>query len=259
MYEANGIQVLSEVVSSGDTYLTQLYALKCLGWTTNDSTKLSEPVLEKLRESVREATPEELASLVDVLQHGSEQEKEDEAILCASVATRGQPDALRDVGVVPPLIEMLKGGSALQTLWVANALGTLACSNDENRVTIVGAGGATPLVALLRTGTEEQRHQVARALGNLAIENANVAVIVREGAISPLVALVAAGTDEQKQYAAFALGNLALNIDANRVEIARDGGISALVALVAAGTDQQKEEAAFALGNLALNNDANRV
>ncbi|RLN94103.1 hypothetical protein BBJ28_00025907 [Nothophytophthora sp. Chile5] len=63
VYEANGIHVLSEVVSSGDTYLTQLYALKCLGWATNDSSKLSEPALEKLRESVREATPEELTSL----------------------------------------------------------------------------------------------------------------------------------------------------------------------------------------------------
>ncbi|RLN75521.1 hypothetical protein BBJ28_00021850, partial [Nothophytophthora sp. Chile5] len=258
MYEANGVHVLSEVVSSGDAYLTQLYALKCLGWATSDASKLSESAFEKLRESVREATPEELTSLVDVLQHGNHEEKDGGAVLCASVATRGQSDALRDVGVVPPLIEMLKGGSALQTLWAANALGTLACSNNENRVTIAGAGGTTPLVVLLRTGAEEQIHQAARALGNIAINNANVAVIVREEAISPLVTLVRLGTDEQKQFAAYTLGNLA-DSEENSAAIASEDAISPLVTLLETGTDDQKEEAAYALGRLAEDNDANRA
>ncbi|RLN13739.1 hypothetical protein BBJ28_00026396 [Nothophytophthora sp. Chile5] len=259
MYEANGIHVLSGVVNSGDAYLTQLYALKCLGCATNDSPKLSEPTLEKLRESVREATPEELASLVDVLQHGSEQEKDDGAMLCASVATRGQPDALRDVGVVPPLIEMLKGGGALQTLWAANALGTLAYRNNENRVAIAGAEGVEPMVALLRTGTEEQIHQAARALGYIADNKATCVEIAHDGGISPLVALVRTGTDEQKQWAAIALGNIAVNNDAISVEIAREGGISPLVALVRAGTDRQKQWAVYALGKLAVSNEANRT
>ncbi|RLN81961.1 hypothetical protein BBJ28_00023251, partial [Nothophytophthora sp. Chile5] len=111
MYEANAIHVLSEVVGSGDSYSAQVYAVECLNWATNDDSKLSESRFAVLRDSVRDAPPQELVSLADVLQHGSEEEKEDAAVLCASIASCGQRDALRDVGVLPPLMEMLRNGT----------------------------------------------------------------------------------------------------------------------------------------------------
>ncbi|RLN88171.1 hypothetical protein BBJ28_00023211 [Nothophytophthora sp. Chile5] len=264
MYDANGVRVLSDVVKTGGCYVAQLYALESLSWAVYSDSNLTQPEYAVLRDCVRAATTPELESVVDVLLHGTDQEKEDGLVLCASLVTRGDGDALREVGVVPPLVEIHRGGSVMQKLWATEALGNIASNSEANRVaiardrvTITRDGGISPLVALVRAGTDEQKRSAARTLGKLAENKANRMAIARDGGIPPLVALVSAGTDEQKRPSAYALGFLAKN-EANRVAIARDGGIPPLVVLVTAGTDEQKEEAAFALGNLAVN-EANRV
>ncbi|RLN92292.1 hypothetical protein BBJ28_00012145 [Nothophytophthora sp. Chile5] len=260
MYHGNGIEVLSDLVKNGGNYVVQLYALQCLSWATYYDSKVPRPEYAVLRDCVREATAPELASLLGVLLHGSDQEKEDGLVLCTSLATRGDGDALRDVGIVPPLVVLVRAGTVEQKHHSAFALGNLAANNEANCVEIAREGGISPLVALVRAGTDEQKQWAAFALGNLAANNeANCVAIARDGGISPLVALVRAGTDEQKHHAAYTLGNLAANNEANRVAIARDGGISPLVAFVRAGTDKQKQWSAIALGNLAVNNETNCV
>ncbi|RLN89472.1 hypothetical protein BBJ28_00025984 [Nothophytophthora sp. Chile5] len=259
MYDANGIRVLSDVVKTGGCYVARLYALESLSWAAYSDSKLTQLEYDMLRDCVRAATTRELESMVDVLLHGTDQEKEDGLVLCASLATRGDGGALIQVGVLSPLVEILRSGSVTQQLWATEALGTLASDNDANRVAIASEGGISPLVALVRAGTDQQKQWAAFALGRLASNNeANCVAIASEGGISPLVALVRAGTDQQKEEAAYALGNIASNNGANCVAIASEGGISPLVALVRAGTDEQKEEAAYALGSIA-SNDANRV
>ncbi|RLN73169.1 hypothetical protein BBJ28_00026245, partial [Nothophytophthora sp. Chile5] len=259
MYDTNGVRVLSDVVKTGGCYVAQLYALESLNWAAYSDSKLTQPEYDVLRDCVRAATTPELESMVDVLLHGTDEEKEDGLVLCASLATRGDGGALIQVGVLSPLVEILRSGSVTQQLWATEALGTLASDNDANRVAIASEGVISPLVALVRAGTDQQKQWAAFALGQLAYNEANCVAIASEGGIPLLVALVRAGTDEQKEEAAYALGNLALNNDANRVAIASEGGISPLVALVRAGTDEQKQRAAYALGNIAGNNDANQV
>ncbi|RLN61066.1 hypothetical protein BBJ28_00007007 [Nothophytophthora sp. Chile5] len=184
MYEANGIHVLSGVVKMGDSYTSQLYALVCLSWATNDESKLSPSIFEALRASIREATSEELVSLVDVLRLGSDEEKDDGLVLCASIATRGQRDELRDVGVMPPLVEMLRNGTASQKLWATEALGTLARGNDANCVAIAREGGIPPLVKLERTGTDVQKLEAASALDNIAKNEASRTAVAQHRALN---------------------------------------------------------------------------
>ncbi|RLN94061.1 hypothetical protein BBJ28_00026153, partial [Nothophytophthora sp. Chile5] len=189
MYEANGVRVLSGVVTTGGCYVAQLYALESLGWATFFDSKLSRSEYEVLRDCIRSATTPELESMVDVLLHGTDQEKEDGLILCAALTTRGDRDALRQVGVVPPLVEMLRSGSVMQQLWATEILGTLAANNDVNREVIAREGVITPLVGLVRVGTDDQKMFATYALGNLAVNEANQEVVARDGGISPLVAL----------------------------------------------------------------------
>ncbi|RLN60061.1 hypothetical protein BBJ28_00025982, partial [Nothophytophthora sp. Chile5] len=73
LYEADGINVLSDLVKADGDYLTQLYALECLNWVSFSDGMLSQQGLEALRGCVRKATPQELASLLNVLHHDNEQ------------------------------------------------------------------------------------------------------------------------------------------------------------------------------------------
>ncbi|RLN71167.1 hypothetical protein BBJ28_00004397 [Nothophytophthora sp. Chile5] len=256
LYEANGIQVLSDVVKRGAPFVSQVYAIKCMTWVAFDDYKLSMSDFRELLSSIREAPSEEFISLVDALQHGSEVEKDDAVVLCASIATIAQRDELREIGVVPPVIEMLRNGTNLQKLWAVVALDALACANDENCLVIGREGGFSLLVGLVQVGTDHQRQVAARTLGNLAVYIENSAAIAQEGAVVALVALLRAGDDKQKEWAVYALRHLAGNDDASGVAIVREGGIPPLVALLQSGTTDQKYQAVAMLAN--LSNDPSR-
>ncbi|KAG7396757.1 hypothetical protein PHYBOEH_001833 [Phytophthora boehmeriae] len=259
VYQANGIPILSKLVRESDSFVTQLYALHCLSWFTFIYSMMPESDFEMLRGCLRVATRSELVSLVHDLENGNTHEKEDAAILCSCMATNGNEDALRDVGVLAPLIELLEGGSPHQKLWAAEALGTLASNNGENCIEIVLGGAIGPLVSLLQSGTDMQKQEAAYALGNLAINSTeNRVEIARAGAIAPLVAFIRTVTDAQNQWAVYALGILSLNSEVNRIAIAHEGAIAPLVTLVKTGTNAQKQWAAYTLGTLAHNHD-NRV
>ncbi|KAF1783638.1 Armadillo-type fold [Phytophthora cactorum] len=272
VYKAKGIPVLTDLVRNSESFFAQLYALHCLSWFTFSYSKMRESEFEKLQECVRDPTHSEILTLLHELQHGDENVKEIAALQCSCMATRGDGDALRRVGVLPLVIGLLKDGTVNQKLWAAEVLVTLASHDDENCVAITRGGAIPPLVALLRAGTDMQKQEAAYALGNLAANNEeNRAKIAREGAIPPmvafnrvliaqegaipsLVALLRTGTRAQKQWAAYTLGNLAHN-DANRVEIMQNGAIAPLIELLRSGTAMIKQRAAFALGNLACDSD----
>ncbi|KAG2521010.1 hypothetical protein BBO99_00006935 [Phytophthora kernoviae] len=259
VYQANGIPILSKLVRESDSFVTQLYALHCLSWFTFIYSKMPESDFEMLRGCIRVATRSELTSLLHDLENENTRKKEDAVILCSCMATNGNEDALRDVGVLAPLIELLQAGTPHQKLWAAEALGTLVSNNDENCVEIVRGGAIKPLVSLLQSGTDMQKQEAAYALGNLAINrDENRVEIARAGAIAPLVSFIRAVTDAQNQWAVYALGVLSLNNEVNRIAIAHEGAILPLVKLVKAGTNAQKQWAAYTLGTLAHNDD-NRV
>jgi vacuolar protein 8 len=174
-------------------------------------------------------------------------------------------------GGIPPLVEVLRAGSAKAKEQAARALSRLAY-NDACEVLIAEAGGIAPLVELLRDGSVEAKFWVARALGHLASNNAaNKVLIAEAGGIPPLVELLRDGSTEARLWAptlgvygvsaapAMALYQLALNNKANKVAIAEAGGIPLLVELWRDGSADAKFEAARALRTLARNNDANAV
>ncbi|EGZ29009.1 hypothetical protein PHYSODRAFT_474647 [Phytophthora sojae] len=259
VYKTKGIPVLTNLVRHGETFLTQLYALHCLSWFTFSFSKLRESDFMELNNCVREPSHEEMLSLLHELQSADDEVKERAALHSSCVATSGAGDALRQLGVLPLLIEQLKDGTDNQKLWATEALVTLASDSNENSVAITRGGAIPPLVLLLRSGTDMHKQEAAYALGNLAANNeVNRAKIAREGAIPPMVEFVKSATDAQNQWAVYALGSLSLNNEENRVLIAQEGAIRPLVKLLRVGTRAQKQWAAYTLGNLA-HNDANRV
>ncbi|OWZ18513.1 hypothetical protein PHMEG_0007388 [Phytophthora megakarya] len=259
VYKTKGIPVLKSLVRNSESFFTQLYALHCLSWFTFSYSKVRESEFVELQSCVRQPTHPEILSLLHELQHEDDDVKEVAVLQCSCLATRGDGDALRRVGVLPPVIEQLKNGTSNQKLWAAETLVTLAGEDDdENSEAIMRGGAIPPLVALLRSGTDMQKQEAAYALGNLANNEMNRAKITREGAIPPMVAFVKAVTDAQNQWAVYALGFLSVNNEENRVLIAQEGAIPPLVALLRTGTRAQKQWAAYTLGNLS-HNDANRV
>ncbi|POM66953.1 Hypothetical protein PHPALM_17112 [Phytophthora palmivora] len=259
IYKTKGIPVLAHLVRSSDNFFTQLYALHCLSWFTFSYSKMRESEFVELQRCVRHPTHPEILSLLHELQLEDEQVKEVAVLQCSCLATRGDGVVLRQVGVLPPVIELLKTGTSNQKLWAAETLVTLASDDDDNCEAIMDGGAIPPLVTLLRSGTDMQKQEAAFALGNLAANNeVNRVKIAREGAIPPMVEFVKAVTDAQNQWAVYALGFLSVNNEENRVLIAQEGAIPSLVALLRTGTRAQKLWAAYTLGNLAHNDD-NRV
>jgi len=137
-------------------------------------------------------------------------------------------------GGIPPLVELLRDGSAKGKAEAAKILAYLAVRN-ANVVAIAEIGGVPPLVDLLRDGTAAAKHFAAAALRNLARDNAaNVVAIAEAGGIPLLVDLLRERTIAQ--YAcARALRNLASNNDANAVAVAVALGLEALVQLARRG------------------------
>ncbi|EEY64736.1 uncharacterized protein PITG_22596 [Phytophthora infestans T30-4] len=174
---------------------------------------MSESTFTELQRCVREPTHSEILSMLDELQHGDEQAKEVAALQCSCLATRGDGDMLRRVGLLPLLTSLLSEGTSNQQLWVAEAIVTLASNSDDNCVAIAREGAIPPLVTLLRSESDMHKQEATYALGTLAANNAvNRAKIAREGAIPPLVAFVRAATDAQTQWAVYALGFLSSGV-----------------------------------------------
>ncbi|KAH8073040.1 hypothetical protein JL721_3015 [Aureococcus anophagefferens] len=138
--------------------------------------------------------------------------------------------AIAKAGGIPPLVELLRDGSAEAKLLAVAALCNLAYGNAANKVLIAEAGAVPPLVELLRSGSAEAKDHAVCALSNLARDNdANTVLIAAAGAI-PLLVL-----------------------------IAEAGAIPLLLALFRDGDAQIKEEVEIVLRNLADDNDANAV
>ncbi|EEY61396.1 uncharacterized protein PITG_01692 [Phytophthora infestans T30-4] len=239
---------------------------------------MRESEFEVLQECVRKPAHWEMLTLLHELQYGDDNTTEIAVLQCSCMATRGDGDTLRRIGVLPLVIGLLKDGTGNQKLWAAEVLVTLASHSDDNCVAITRAGAISPLVALLRSGTDMHKQEVAYALGNLAANNeGNRGKIAREGAIPPMVAFVKDGTDVQTQWAVYALRFLSLSNEENRVLIAQEGAapslnlahnvsnreiitqngaIAPLIELLRSGTAMLKQRAAFALGNLACDSDS---
>ena len=140
---------------------------------------------------------EEIEGLVRALREGGDAAK----VMAAVRALRDLASmngankvAIAAAGGIPPLVQLLRDGSAKARWTAARALFSLACDNPANKVAIAEAGGIASLVELLRDGSAEAKWPVALALRNLADNNdANAVAIAAAVGLEAFIELVRRG------------------------------------------------------------------
>ncbi|KAF5205745.1 Ring-type e3 ubiquitin transferase [Thalictrum thalictroides] len=125
-------------------------------------------------------------------------------------------------GIVPILIDVLKGGFPEAQEHAAGALFSLAL-DDDNKMAIGVLGALPPLLHMLRSESERARNDSALALYHLSLVHSNRTKLVKLGSIPILLSLVKAG--DLASRALLILCNLAacaegrsVMLDANAVE-----------------------------------------
>ncbi|KAJ4974188.1 hypothetical protein NE237_007362 [Protea cynaroides] len=125
-------------------------------------------------------------------------------------------------GIVPPLIDVLKGGFPEAQEHAAGALFSLAL-DDDNKMAIGVLGALPPLLHILRSESERARHDSALALYHLSLVQSNRSKLVKLGSVPTLLAMVKGGDLASRvllilcNLAACAEGRTTL-LDANAVE-----------------------------------------
>ncbi|KAK1373281.1 RING-type E3 ubiquitin transferase [Heracleum sosnowskyi] len=95
-------------------------------------------------------------------------------------------------GIVPPLIDILKGGLPESQEHAAGALFSLALE-DENRTAIGVLGALQPLLHALRSDSERTRQDSALALYHLSLNQTNRVKLVKLGAVLTLLTMLKRG------------------------------------------------------------------
>lgn len=95
-------------------------------------------------------------------------------------------------GIVPPLIDVMKGGFLEAQDHAAGALFSLAL-DDQNKTAIGVLGALPPLLRALRSASERARHDSALALYHLSLVQSNRIKLVKLGAIPVLLTMVKTG------------------------------------------------------------------
>ncbi|KAI3776939.1 hypothetical protein L1987_46731 [Smallanthus sonchifolius] len=95
-------------------------------------------------------------------------------------------------GIVPPLIDVLRGGFPEAQDHAAGALFSLAL-DDQNKTAIGVLGALPPLLHALRSGSERSRHDSALALYHLSLVQSNRSKLVKLGSVQLFLNMVKSG------------------------------------------------------------------
>lgn len=95
-------------------------------------------------------------------------------------------------GIVPPLINVLKGGSPEAQEHASGALFSLAL-DDENKTAIGVLGALQPLLHLLRSESKRTRQDSALALYHLSLVQSNRSKLVKLGSVPVLINMLRSG------------------------------------------------------------------
>lgn len=95
-------------------------------------------------------------------------------------------------GIVPPLIEVLRGGFPEAQDHAAGALFSLAL-DDQNKTAIGVLGALPPLLHALRAGSDRCRHDSALALYHLSLVQSNRSKLVKLGSVQLFLNMVKSG------------------------------------------------------------------
>lgn len=95
-------------------------------------------------------------------------------------------------GIVPPVIDVLRGGFPEAQDHAAGALFSLAL-DDQNKTAIGVLGALPPLLHSLRSESERTRHDSALALYHLSLVQSNRVKLVKLGSVQVLLGMVKSG------------------------------------------------------------------
>ncbi|KAK6928236.1 U-box domain [Dillenia turbinata] len=131
-------------------------------------------------------------------------------------------------GIVPPLINVLKGGFPEAQEHASGALFSLALDDDNK--TAIGVLGALPaLLHLMRSESERTRHDSAMALYHLSLVTSNRVKLVKLGSVGFLLGLVKSG--HMVSRVLLIMGNLA-SCDEGQTAMLDAGAVGCLVGLL---------------------------
>ncbi|XP_019183321.1 PREDICTED: U-box domain-containing protein 40-like [Ipomoea nil] len=151
--------------------------------------------LTRTREETRVqlCTPRILAALrpLIVSRYAAVQVNAAAALVNLSLENRNKVKIVRS-GIVPPLINVLKGGSPESQDHAAGALFSLAL-DDQNKTAIGVLGALPPLLHSLRSESERTRHDAVLALYHLSLVQSNRAKLVKLGSVQALISMVKSG------------------------------------------------------------------
>lgn len=131
-------------------------------------------------------------------------------------------------GIVPPLIDVLKGGSPEAQEHAAGAVFSLAL-DDDNKTAIGVLGALQPLLHLLRAYSERTRHDSALALYHLSLVQTNRFKLVKLGAVPVLLNM--AKTGHMTGRILLILCNLGSSVD-GRVALLDAGAVEWLLGML---------------------------
>ncbi|XP_004296565.1 PREDICTED: U-box domain-containing protein 40 [Fragaria vesca subsp. vesca] len=131
-------------------------------------------------------------------------------------------------GILPPLIDVLKGGSAEAQEHASGVVFSLAL--DDDCKTAIGVLGALPpLLNLLNSESERTRHDSALGLYHLTLVQSNRSKLVKLGAVPVLLRMVKSG--HMVGRVLLILGNLSWCGD-GRAAMLDSGGVECLVGVL---------------------------
>lgn len=183
----------------------------------------------KLESRIHLCTPRLLSALrhLIVSKYSSVQVNSVAALVNLSLENANKVKIVRS-GIVPPLIDVLRGGFPEAQDHAAGALFSLAL-DDQNKTAIGVLGALPPLLHALRSGSDRSRHDSALALYHLSLVQSNRAKLVKLGSVQLFLNMVKSG--HMTGRVMLVLGNLATSIE-GRAAMLDGGAVECLLRLL---------------------------
>ncbi|KAL8471435.1 hypothetical protein ACS0TY_028912 [Phlomoides rotata] len=189
-----------EIEISGSNFSEEEEEELCLRLKSHQIHEQEEAVisirrLTRTREETRArlCTPRVLSSLKLLIgsRYSNLQVNAAAAVVNLSLEKQNKVKIVRS-GIVPPLIDALRGGSSESQDHAAGALFSLSLE-DQNKTAIGVLGALPPLLHALRSESERTRHDSALALYHLCLVQSNRVKMIKLGAVQSLLGMFRSG------------------------------------------------------------------
>lgn len=187
----------SEIESSNSKSLEEEFICKLKSAQINEQEEalISLRKLTRTQEEIRAdlCTPRLLSALKFLIssRYSTLQINAAAALVNLSLEKQNKVKIVRS-GIVPPLIDILRGGCAESQEHAAGALFSLSL-DDQNKTAIGVLGALPPLLHTLRSDSEQTRHDSALSLYHLSLVHSNRVKMINLGSIQSLLGMLKSG------------------------------------------------------------------